>query len=90
MAGFQTIWLTDCAVGRFPTVADVKTLGREFLNEFGRSVVPDRGYPCLPTRFQCQPLSTDLEGVEQAVKRFFDNNLYYSRPTAEESVDVRI
>ncbi len=31
---------------------------------------------------QCQPLSMDQEGVDQAVKRFFDNDAYYPRPPA--------
>ena len=31
---------------------------------------------------QCQPISMDEEGVHQAVKRFFDNDPYYPRPSA--------
>ena len=31
---------------------------------------------------QCQPMSMDEEGVHQAVKRFFDNDPYYPRPSA--------
>lgn len=30
---------------------------------------------------QCQPISMDEEGVSQAVKRFFDNDPYYPRPS---------
>lgn len=31
---------------------------------------------------QCQPISMDENGVDQAVKRFFDNDPYYPRPLA--------
>ncbi len=31
---------------------------------------------------QCQPLSMDQEGVDQAVKWFFDNDAYYPRVPA--------
>lgn len=29
---------------------------------------------------QCQPIQMDVAGVDQAVKRFFDNDPYYPRP----------
>ena len=40
---------------------------------------------------QCQSISMDLKGVEQAVKRFFDNDPYYPLPLAATgSTDERL
>lgn len=36
---------------------------------------------------QCQPITMDEQGVDQAVKRFFDNDPYYPRPAAASSED---
>lgn len=37
---------------------------------------------------QCQPISMDEQGVDQAVKRFFDNDPYYPRPQSPEVKDI--
>lgn len=36
---------------------------------------------------QCQSMSMDLDAVDQAVKRFFDDDPYYPRPAARGSTD---
>lgn len=40
---------------RLPTVAELKILKRGFLDEWGCSTVPDRGYPYVVTRLQSMP-----------------------------------
>lgn len=39
---------------------------------------------------QCQAITMDEHGVDQAVKRFFDNDPYYPRPSATGSKDMAL